>query len=251
MISSRSRFRAFIGAFGTLALASLAADELLAQGFVAGTPEPSITLDRQDRSDGSAPAARGPAPTFRPPAAQGVPRGNTNYPGALRTGPRGANTLGRNTPLNQRVLRGGKRERSPILTQDRNGGGGIGRRTPGGLGGALGKKRNWALGGDKWRPSRPGRTLAELLEQRELARTKYEHGGGYDRDLRDYNDAQQQILNLQDQQLQTLRANGASPRTLRQAQNNRGLNAQRYRGVRDTRWPVGERATSRWLNNRQ
>jgi hypothetical protein len=113
--------------------------------------------------------------------------------------------------------------------------------------------RNWALGGDKRRPTRPARTLAELVELRELARTKYEHGGGYDRDLRDYNDLQREIVRLQDRQMQLLRESSADSQTLRQAERNyratRGLNARRYRGTRDTSWPVGERRVSRWLGD--
>lgn len=94
--------------------------------------------------------------------------------------------------------------------------------------------------------------LAELLDRRELARTNYQYGGGYQRDLRDFNDLQREIVKLQDQRIGIIRANLRDQRALRQFENNyratRGLNAQKYQRMRDTTWPIGDEATARWLN---
>jgi hypothetical protein len=268
-------------------IAALAAGEAWAQQnrqtYRAGLPQPndSIRLDGGDSSGGTptrtvAPPVR--RPVAQPPGAQGwsngsyppsavrglgtraLPPGAANLPGPLRKG------------RQQPAYSSGRTERSPTLTEDRNRGGGFGTRTTPGWGNSnVRKNRNWTLGGEPWRPIQPGANpaagaagnprravnlidarLAQLLEQRELARTKYEHGGGYSRDLRDFNDLQREIVKLQDQRMGIVRANTANAQTLRQAENNyratRGLNAQRYRGVRDTSWPVGERPTRRWLN---
>lgn len=137
------------------------------------------------------------------------------------------------------------------------------------------KNRNWALGGDRWTPApnigaRTGRavsgmvntsrilrtidrSLAELLEQRELSRQIYENGGGFARDQRDFDSYQRQIEQLQDRRMRTVRTSNASRDTIRRAERNwratRGLRNRRYRGIKDTRWPVGDQAQARWLND--
>jgi len=273
-----------LGASGLLAVS--AAETTWAQ-YRAGQSESTIRLEDGDSSRGR--PTRSVAPPARRSVAQPPGAGawsNGRYPPSAvrqqgtravtppaRTRPGRSNLSGRRTNQNRNRYRGGKPEGTPRLTRDRNRGGAFGSRTTRGRSDSrVRKNRNWALGGEPWRPIQMGANpaaraggdprrainlidnrLAELLAQRELARNKYQYGGGYGRDLRDFNDLEREIVKLQDQRMGILRANTSNRQALRQAERNyratRGLTANRYRGIRDTRWPVGEQRTSRWLND--
>jgi len=164
-----------IARFGVCAFAVTFVSESSAQtGYRAGKREQSITLRTGDSSDGSSRRGGGQQQTTRQPQQKNM------YPGALRKQP-------------------------PAKTTTPNWGSNVRRPNP-----------NWTLGGERWRPINPRndgingaaglnrRNLAriedrlrELYQQRQVARIKYEHGGGYDRDLNDYRALDRRIRELQ------------------------------------------------------
>jgi hypothetical protein len=94
--------------------------------------------------------------------------------------------------------------------------------------------------------------LIKVLEQRELARERYENGGGFDHDLDAYRDSNDKIKALQDKRIDILRQYAKNPQALDRAEQNyqatRGLRDPRYRGVLDSRRPT-ESQRSDWLND--
>jgi hypothetical protein len=94
--------------------------------------------------------------------------------------------------------------------------------------------------------------LVKALEQRELARERYEYGGGYDHDLDAYRDYNDKIKALQDQRIDLLRQYAKNPQGLKRAEQDyqatRGLRDPRYRGILDSRRPT-EAQRSDWLND--
>jgi hypothetical protein len=226
---------------GAVAIFGILASELRAQGFVGGTPEGSISLGGGD-SDGrpASPTVRQPTPTYRPPARTVQPPVRPNYPGPLRKGPPNGGYVG------------GTRESSPILDRRDLGGGATGGYNPP-------QRSTWSTQPipDPFNAQRAinriDAGIAESLQRRELARQRYQYGGGYARDLNAFRREQARIQALQQARIGVLRSYSANPQALRRAEANAratyGLNAGRYRGALDTRRPIGERATSRWLNN--
>ena len=178
MKCTRTCFRSIV-CVGACTMAVLLANECWAVGYRAGKSEGSVTLGRDSNSGSSSRVA-----PVRP-----QPPAVNRYPGALRKQPPGT---------------------SPTQNWRPN----SGRATP-----------NWGLGGERWRPMNPGNDgingaaglgkrniarietrLRELYQQRQMARTKYEHGGGYPRDLNDYRVLDRRIRELENMRLALLRS---------------------------------------------
>ena len=179
-----------IASMGVLGIAMMLTNESAAQSaYRAGRSERSLTLTPGDSDGGSRSRAVQPWQYQPRNTIQVQPRPTTQYPGALRRQPQAATTWF-------------------------NGGAYSGRQTS-----------NWTLGGERWQPltfnnngingaalgrrnvARIENELRSLYQLRQVARIRYEHGGGYARDLNDYRALDRRIRQLESARMSWLRYN--------------------------------------------
>ncbi len=223
-------------------------------GFVAGTPEGHPGLGRGDSSGrGAGPRATNPLPRNSGPPNRSTVRSNTPTP-------RLGGGVSRNTsPANP------SRWKAPS-------GGLLGSK---GVAPSNSKRRRssdkpWGLGGDPPQLGKgnfPGRaggnhrrdvaqaesSILQALKSRELARQKFEHGGGFDRDLNDFRRHDREIKAWQRRRLQSALAGADSQAAKDKEQANfqatYGLEQSKYQGMQNSSWPIGEAAASSWLTD--